>query len=43
MEFSRKEEEVVEAAIVNANREIVQLSETQLLAVGGGVADVTFS
>jgi hypothetical protein len=43
MEFSRKEEEVVEMAIISANQEIVQLSEIQLLVVGGGVADITFS
>ena len=43
MEFARKEEEMVEAAIASANQEIVQLSEIQLLAVGGGIADVTFS
>ena len=43
MEFTRKEEKAIETAIVSANQEIVQLSEIQLLAVGGGVADVTFS
>lgn len=40
MEFLRQEEKVVDVAV---NQDVVQLTDLQLLAVGGGVADVTFS
>lgn len=43
MEFSRKEEKAVEATVRKTDQEFVQLTELQLLAVGGGIADVTLS
>ena len=43
MEFMRKEEAVVEAAVPAFDQELVQLGEVQLIAVGGGIADITFS
>lgn len=43
MEFSRQEAKAVEVAVAAADKEPVQLTDLQLLSVGGGVADVTFS
>ena len=43
MEFTRKEEAVIEAAVAAIDQQLVQLDEMQLLAVGGGIADITFS
>ena len=44
MEFNHQEDTVVQSAAVVANEEaVVLLTEVQLLAVGGGIADVTLS
>ena len=43
MEFTRKEEAVIEAAVAAVHQDLIKLDEMQLLAVGGGIADVTFS
>ena len=43
MEFTHKEEAVIDAAVATIDQELVQLNEMELLRVGGGVADVTFS
>jgi len=43
MEFSRKEEKAVEATIAAIEQDLVQLTDLQMLDIGGGVADVTLS
>ena len=44
MNYTRNEDIVVQQAAASANDDaVVQLSEIQLLVVGGGVADVTLS
>ena len=43
MEFSRKEEQVLEVAAQTVTQELIQLTDIQLLSVGGGIADVTLS
>jgi len=44
MNYTRKEDIVVQQAVASAEGDaVVQLTEMQLLAVGGGVADVTLS
>ena len=44
MEFTREETKVLQdAATVAADETAIQLTEMQLLIVGGGVADVTLS
>ena len=44
MEFSRQEEKVMQdAAAISNDDSVIQLSDLQLLAVGGGVADVNLS
>ena len=43
MEFTRKEEQALEAAIEMTDQEPIQLTDIQLLSVGGGIADVTLS
>lgn len=44
MEFTRQERKLVQEVVAAANDEmVVQLTEAQLLLIGGGVADVTFS
>jgi len=44
MEFTRQENKVLQdVAKVAADETTIQLTEMQLLAVGGGVADVTLS
>ena len=43
MEFSCQEEKRVEETVAAADKDMIQLTEIQLLAVGGGIADVTLS
>ena len=43
MEFSRQEGKLVEAIAAAAEKDMVELTELQLFAVGGGIADVTLS
>jgi hypothetical protein len=43
MESTRKDEAVIEEAVPAFDQELVQLDEVQLIAVGGGIADITFS